>query len=149
MTSFRPDLRTYYQTRDVWTDVEHLWRNLEGLFHFVLFLDGHSVDANLYAQQMQRLFDGLIVRYLTLVKRRLSLLRHSNAPTCSINVSKYKPEGSEMLPRPAYSLNFSPLDYHLFRTMLISCSDRGSTVWMRLKTDAGWFFPLNQPSAIT
>ena len=41
-----------------------VWWNCEGPVHWELVPDGRAMDANLYAEQMQRIHDALRSRYI-------------------------------------------------------------------------------------
>ncbi|XP_014768565.1 histone-lysine N-methyltransferase SETMAR-like [Octopus bimaculoides] len=90
------------------------------MFHFDLVPDGHPVNARLYAQQPQQVYDALKDRYPILINQRSALLQYDNASACTVNVTRRKLEeleGLEVLLHPACSPELSPSDYHLSRAM--------------------------------
>ena len=52
-----------------------VWWNYEGVLHFELVSDGHAVDAELYCQQLDRVYDKLKQKYPTLVRRNRALFQ--------------------------------------------------------------------------
>lgn len=91
----------------------HWLRSIHGVLHFQLVLFDHTVNAALFAQQLQRVYDDLKARHPSLVNRRGALLQHNITPAHTANVTKHKLEGLEVLPQAAYSPNHE-LDDHLF-----------------------------------
>lgn len=97
-----------------------VWWNYEGILHFELLPDGLAVNAQLYSEQLQRVYDILKARYPALVNRKRALLQHDNAPAHIARMTQQKIselDGMEVLPHPAYSPDLAPSDFHLFRSM--------------------------------
>jgi histone-lysine N-methyltransferase SETMAR len=97
-----------------------VWWNFEGVLHFELVPHGRAVNAELYTQQLDCVYEVLKSRYPALVNRRCALLQHDNAPAHRARLTKAKIqelEGVELLPHPAYSPDVAPSDYGLFRSM--------------------------------
>ena len=97
-----------------------IWWNFEGPVFWELIPEGRAVDGNLYAKQLERVYDVLVKRYPALINRKRVFLQHDNAPAHKSKVVKSKLEeldGIELLPHPAYSPDLAPSDYHLFRSM--------------------------------
>jgi [histone H3]-lysine36 N-dimethyltransferase SETMAR len=97
-----------------------VWWNFEGVIHFELVPEGRAVNANLYTQQLDRVYAVLCERYPALVNRNRVLLQHDNAPAHTARLTRGKVQelqGIEVLPHPAYSPDLAPSDYHLFRAM--------------------------------
>jgi histone-lysine N-methyltransferase SETMAR len=97
-----------------------IWWNFEGPLHWELVPDGRAMDANLYAEQLQRVHQVLCSRYPAMVNRKRALLQHDNAPVHTSRRVQQKIqelEGIELLPHPAYSPDLAPSDFHLFRSL--------------------------------
>ena len=104
-----------------------VWWNYEGILHFELVPDGHAVDADLYSQQLDRVYATLRDRYPALVNRKHALLQQDNVPAHRAKLSQQKIkelDGIELLPYSAYSPNLAPSDYYLFREMTHFLSGR-------------------------
>ena len=97
-----------------------VWWNVEGVLHFELVPNGRAINAELYCQQLDRVYDKLKEKYPALVKRKRALLQQDNAKPHTAKKTKDKFEeldGVEILPHPAYSPDCAPSDYGLFRSM--------------------------------
>ena len=98
-----------------------VWPNYEGPIHFELVPSGHGITAQLYSEQLERMYEVLKRKYHALVNRKHVLLHQSNAPPYVAQTTKQKItelEAIELLPQPAYSPDFAPSDYYLFRSMV-------------------------------
>lgn len=67
--------------------------------------DCHAMNTDLYAQQLQWVYDTLKACYLALVNQRHTLLQVDNAPAHTTNLTKHKLMEQEVQPQPAYSLH--------------------------------------------
>ena len=97
-----------------------VWWNFEGVIHFELVREGLAINAELYSQQLERMYAVLGERYPALVNRKRVLLQQDNARPHTAHITQEKIEeleGIELLPHPAYSPDLAPSDYHLFRSM--------------------------------
>ena len=97
-----------------------IWWNFQGVIHFELVPNGCSINAELYSQQLDRMYAALQLIYLAVINRRRALFLQDNAKPHTANRTKEKIEelvGIELLPHPAYSPDLAPSDYHLFRSM--------------------------------
>lgn len=97
-----------------------VWWNFEGVVHFELVPEGLAINAELYSQQLERMYAALGERYPALVNRKRVLLQQDNARPHTAHITQEKIEeleGIELLPHPAYSPDLAPSDYHLFRSM--------------------------------
>lgn len=97
-----------------------VWWNFEGVIHFELVPEGLAINAQLYSQQLERMYAALGERYPALVNRKRVLLQQDNARPHTAHLTQEKIaelEGIELLPHPAYSPDLAPSDYHLFRSM--------------------------------
>lgn len=115
-----------------------VWWNFEGVVHYELVPDGHAINAELYNQQLDRMYAVLARKYPALVNRRRVLLQQDNAPAHNSRMAQQKIgelDGCELLPHPAYSPDLAPSDYHLFRAMAHFL--RGRTFDNLKEVDAG------------
>lgn len=97
-----------------------VWWNFEGVLHFELVPNGRAVNAELYCQQLDRVYDKLKEKYPVLFRRERALFQQDNAKPHTAKVTKEKfdeLEEVEVLPHPAYSPDAAPSDYGLFRSM--------------------------------
>jgi histone-lysine N-methyltransferase SETMAR len=97
-----------------------VWWNVDGVVHFELVPDGRAVNAELYSEQLERVYNVLKQRYPTLIRGKRALLQHDNAPAHRPNLTKEKLDeldDVEVLPHPPYSPDLAPFDYGLFRSM--------------------------------
>lgn len=97
-----------------------VWWNFQGVIHYELLPDGFSINAELYSQQLDRMYASLQKKYPAVINRRRGLLIQDNAKPHVAIRTKEKIEdldGIELLPHPAYSPDLAPLDYYLFRSM--------------------------------
>ena len=97
-----------------------VWWNFEGVLHFELVPNGRAINAELYCQQLDRVYDKLKEKYPALVNRKRALFQHDNAKPHTAKKTKEKFEeldGVEVLPHPTYSPDAAPSDYGLFRFM--------------------------------
>lgn len=104
-----------------------VWWNFEGIVHFELVPRGASVNAELYTEQLDRVYDILKTRYPNLINRKRALLQHDNAPAHRARLTTdkiQKMDGVQLLPHPPYSPDIAPSDYGLFRSMVAFFQDR-------------------------
>lgn len=97
-----------------------VWWNFEGILHFELIPNGRTINADLYSQQLDTVYEVLKSRYSVLVNRKGVLYQHDNAPAHRARSIKAKLDelpGVEVLPHPPYSPDLAPSDYGLFRSM--------------------------------
>jgi histone-lysine N-methyltransferase SETMAR len=97
-----------------------VWWNFEGVLHFELVPDGRTVNAELYCQQLDCVYDKLKEKYPIAVRRTRALFQQDNAKPHTAKKTKEKfdeLEEVEVLPHPAYSPDIAPSDYGLFRSM--------------------------------
>lgn len=97
-----------------------VWWNFEGVLHFELVPDGKPITAELYCQQLERVYDAVKLKYPALIGRKRALFHQDNAKPHTAKKTKEKfeqMEGVEILPHPAYSPDAAPSDYGLFRSM--------------------------------
>ena len=56
-----------------------VWWNVDGIVHFELVPNGKAVNADLYSEQLKRVYDVLKQRYPFLIDQRRVFLQHDNA----------------------------------------------------------------------
>jgi histone-lysine N-methyltransferase SETMAR len=125
-----------------------VWWNSEGPIHFEFVPDGQAVNAELYRQQLDRMYAALTRKYPALVNRSQVLLHHDNAPahTARSTLDKLQElDGIELLPHPAYSPDLAPSDYHLFRSMAHFLRGRTFKNVEEVETGVRDFFASKQP----
>ena len=104
-----------------------VWWNFEGVVHFELVSNGRAINAELYCQQLDRVYDKLKEKYPALINRKRALMQQDNAKphTAKKTKDKFKElEGVEVLPHPGYSPDCAPSDYGLFRSLQHSLKGR-------------------------
>ena len=97
-----------------------VWWNFEGILHFELVPNGRTVNADLYCQQLDHVYDKLKVKYPALVHEEGVLFQQDGAKPHTAKRTREKfseLEGVEILPHPPYSPDAAPSDYGLFRSM--------------------------------
>jgi histone-lysine N-methyltransferase SETMAR len=78
------------------------------------------MNAEVYSQQLEKMYTGLLEKYPELANRKSMLLQPDNARphTAKKTVQKIEElEGIELLSHPAFSSDLEPSDYYLFRFM--------------------------------
>jgi histone-lysine N-methyltransferase SETMAR len=78
------------------------------------------INAEVYSQQLQKMYTVLLEKHPTLVNRKRVLLQQDNARPHTAketlqNIEEL--EDIELLPHPAFSPDLEPSDYYLFRSM--------------------------------
>lgn len=97
-----------------------VWWNYEGILHFELVPEGRAINAELYCEQLDRVYEVLKVKYPALINRNQALFQQDNAPAHRSRLVKEKfseMNGISVLPHPPYSPDVAPSDYGLFRSM--------------------------------
>jgi histone-lysine N-methyltransferase SETMAR len=82
--------------------------------------DGRTINAEVYFQQLEKMFTVLLEKYPILVNRKRMLLQQDNARPYKAKKTLQKIEeleGFELLPHPAFSPDLAPSDYYLFHSM--------------------------------
>ena len=126
-----------------------VWWNFKGIIHFELVKDGQAVNSQLYSQQLERMYAALQKFYPPVTNRRCGLLLQDNAPAHTARRTKKKIEeldGIQLLPHPAYSPDFSPSDYHLFRSMAHFLKGRRFNDELEVENGCREFFASKDPS---
>ena len=93
-----------------------VWWNFEGILHFELVPNGRAINAEVYCEQFDRVYDALVEKYPSLVRRKHAY--NAKPHTAKKTNNKFeKLDSVEVLPHPAYSPDVAPSDYGLFRSM--------------------------------
>jgi histone-lysine N-methyltransferase SETMAR len=82
--------------------------------------DGRTINADVYSQQLEKMYTVLLEKYPALVNRKRFLLQQDNARPHTAKKTHQKIEeleGIELLPHPAFSPDLEPSDYYLFCSM--------------------------------
>ena len=97
-----------------------VWWNFEGVIYFELVENGCAINADIYTEQLDRVYAIIKGQYPGLVNREQLLLLHGGASPHRAILTQDKIEelyGLELLLHPAYSPDLAPSDYCLFRSM--------------------------------
>jgi histone-lysine N-methyltransferase SETMAR len=97
-----------------------VWWNYEGLIYYELVLDGRANNAEVYFEQLEKMYTVLLEKYPALLNRKRVLLQQDNAcpHTAKKTLQKIEElEDIELLPHPAFIPDLEPSDYYLFRCM--------------------------------
>lgn len=97
-----------------------VWWNFQGVLYFEVLPHGRSINAELYCQQLERVYEKLKEKYPALINRGLALFHQDNAKphTARLTKEKFKQmDGVVILPHPPFSPDLAPSDYGLFRSM--------------------------------
>ncbi|KIH42868.1 hypothetical protein ANCDUO_27141 [Ancylostoma duodenale] len=96
-----------------------VWWWVGGTIHRELFASGHTIDADIYSVQLQRVNDKIRQAGPRHRFRRGPILQPDNARphTAYQALENIKESGWEFLPHSPYSPDAAPSDYHLFRSL--------------------------------
>ncbi|CAF1536689.1 unnamed protein product [Adineta ricciae] len=104
-----------------------VWWNFEGILHFELVPNGHTSNAELYCEQLDRVYDVLVEKYPSLVRRKRAVFQQDNVKPHTARTTSNKFEeldDVEILPHPPYSPDVAPSNYDLIRSMQHSMKGR-------------------------
>jgi len=79
--------------------------------------NGRAINAELYCEQLDQVYDALVEQYPSLVQRKRALFQQDNAKphiTRKTNKMFEELDGVKILLHRAYSPNLAPSDYDLF-----------------------------------
>jgi histone-lysine N-methyltransferase SETMAR len=97
-----------------------VWWNYEGLTYYELVPNDRTINAEVYSQQLEKMYTVLLEKYPALVNRKRVVLQQDNAlpHTAKKSLQKIEElEGIELLPHPAFNPDLEPSDYYLFCSM--------------------------------
>ncbi|GFX61640.1 histone-lysine N-methyltransferase SETMAR [Trichonephila clavipes] len=96
-----------------------VWWGIRGIAHFEVLKPGETVNADLYCEQLDRLYQSLFEKYPAIINRKGVILKNDNArPHCARKtLERINGLGWEVLPHPPYSPDIAPTEFHLFRSM--------------------------------
>ena len=125
-----------------------VWWNFSGIIHFELVPDGHTINAELYSTQLERVHTILYERFPELVNRKRVLFQQDNAKphTAARTQQKIEELEWELLPHPGYSPDVATSDYHLFRSMEHFLRGRCFSKIEDVETGCREFFASKEPS---
>lgn len=89
-----------------------VWWNFQGVIHFELVPEGRAINAELYSQQLERMYGALGERYPALLhrNRKRVLLQQDNARPHTAHLTQEKIEeleGIELLPHTPYPIQLT------------------------------------------
>jgi histone-lysine N-methyltransferase SETMAR len=97
-----------------------VWWNYKGLIYYKLVPDGRTINAEVYSQQLEKMYTVLLEKYPALVYQKRMLLQHDNAPphtaTKTLQIIE-ELEGIKLLPHPTFNPDLEQSDYYVFRSM--------------------------------
>jgi histone-lysine N-methyltransferase SETMAR len=99
-----------------------VWWNYKGLIYYELVPDGHTINKEVYSQQLEKIYMVLLEKYPALVNRKRVLLRQDNTRPHTVKKTLQKIEeleSTELLLHPTFSPDLEPSDYYLFRSMAL------------------------------
>jgi histone-lysine N-methyltransferase SETMAR len=97
-----------------------VWWNYEGLIYYELVPYGSMINAEVYSQQLEKIYMVLLEKYPALVNQKHILLQQDNARPHTVKKTLQKIEeleGIELLPHPTFSPDLAPSYYYLFGSM--------------------------------
>ena len=109
-----------------------IWWNFEGILHFEFVPNGHFIDAELYCQQLERVYVKLKEKYPAMISEKCALLQQDNTkPHTAKKTKEKKSLDSWMMLKSCHTLplvQISPL-----RIMVCSAQCNTSYVITSLK----------------
>jgi histone-lysine N-methyltransferase SETMAR len=88
-----------------------IWWNYEGLIYNELVPDGCTINAEVYSQQLEKMYTVLLEKYPALVNQKRVLLQQDNSHPHMAKKTLQKIEeleGIELLPHPTFSPDLEP-----------------------------------------
>lgn len=126
-----------------------IWWDQRGVVHYEFLQPGETVTAERYCQQLIRVSDALDAKrpYTGKGRRSVLLLQDNARPhTAKTTVDTITDLGWEILSHPAYSPDFAPSDFHLFRSLQHHLSDSHFTSVDEVHQSLADFINSKQPS---
>ena len=120
------------------------WWDMKGMLYWELLPSGHTVTAQVYASQLQKLAEKIGEKR---GKRVQTTLLHDNARphVAKLTQAKIDELGWEVLPHPPHSPDLAPSDYHLFRALKAHLREKRFNDQSELQTDIAQFFDAQPP----
>jgi histone-lysine N-methyltransferase SETMAR len=112
-------------------------------------LDIHeTINANVYSQQLQLLYQVLLQKRPVLANQKGVIPLHDNSRPHVAKLTQQKIEqfGWEVLAHPPWSPDLAPSDYHLFRSLHQHLCNKHYEDFDELKSDLTAFFELQSAS---
>jgi hypothetical protein len=100
-----------------------VWWNSKGLVYFEMLDPGQTVTADFYKDQLSRVDQALHRQGVNTASTKF-LYDNARPNVAKISQQKIKELGWEVLPHPPYSPDLAPSDYHLFRSMQHSLTEK-------------------------
>ncbi|CAF1508703.1 unnamed protein product [Adineta ricciae] len=97
-----------------------VWWNFEGILHFELVPNGRTTNAEFNCEQLDGVYDVLVEKYPSLVRRKRALFQQDNVKPYTARTASNKFEeldDVEILLHPPYSPDVAPPDYDLVQSM--------------------------------
>ena len=115
---------------------------MSGVIYFELLRNNKTITADVYSQQLRRLNEVLLRKRPTLANQQDIILLHDNSRPHVAKLTQQKIErlGWEVLPHPAWSLDLSSTDYHLFLSLRNYLCNKHYEDFDELKSDLTAFF---------
>ena len=118
------------------------------MIYFELVPNGVGITADIYSEQLEKVYAVLAQRYPALINRGKILIQQDNARPHVARKTRQTIEnldGIELLPHPAYSPDLTPSDYYLFRPMAYFLRGRDFTNIREVETGIREFFASKEP----
>ena len=116
-----------------------VWWDVRGIVYYELLPANTTVTAAVYCDQLERVKAELEKNRPG--HRKIRFLHDNARPhTAKLTRDKLKELGWEVLPHPAYSPDFAPSDYHLFRSLQHFLENKEYKSREELKADLDLFF---------
>ena len=94
-----------------------VWWDFKGIVYFELLPRNQTINSNVYYRQLMKLENKIREKRLKLVTRKGVIFHQDNARPHTFLVIRKKllQLGWGVMPRPPYSPDLAPSNYHLFR----------------------------------
>lgn len=124
-----------------------IWWDLKGILYYEFLNHNTTINAEIYAHQLQRVQEALRQKRPALVNRKGVILLDDNARPHVAKMTRHKIQelGWEVLPHPPYSPDLAPSDYHLFRSLQNHLAEKCFEDLDALNSDLAAFFDSKEP----
>ncbi|WKY05876.1 hypothetical protein Q1695_006243 [Nippostrongylus brasiliensis] len=121
-----------------------VWWDWQGVIYYELLKKNHSVNSDIYVQQMEHLHSAIQQKRRN---RNHGVLLHDNARPHTARRTKnvIQAYGWEILPHPPYSPDLAPSDFHLLRSLSNAISGTSFDSEAQLGTWLDEFFESKSP----